>query len=523
MTAARLKLSENELDQALAFVVDHGYSYHFPVPFELEALLHSWDHVRPALASVDLLSYTARKSLQLLAPKNKYTVRPIQLLDPVDLLCLTGLALRIAPILESVRIPRSEGVVHSFRFTQKPGGGLRLESDWDGWAKHIRRRLSRHKMVAKADIVDFFPRIYLHRLENSLNALSGVERETQAVMRLLQTWSRGTSYGVPVGPVACNILAEALLVEVDDFLRSQGLSFVRYIDDYVFFGTNEADCLRSLYLLGQRLDSTQGLSLNMAKTRLLSAEQFGSELAPPEDPTSALQSRIIEEVFGGNPYAEIDPAKLTKQQKDLISNLDSSRMLLLALEGDIIDPRAVKFVLNVLAGLRQPKHIEVVLQHLGRLQSVSEAVARFLNLVEFEHDVQRTDTAQKVLAYLRSGPFVPDYQSIWLIEPFARSGKWDHVNELRAIARDSRSRLVRRQAALALGHVGDRSALLDLKSSLGDAQDWEWRAILFACRSLPRDERNALWRSQALGGDWRPENLVAKATVEYARHQAAIS
>jgi hypothetical protein len=523
MTAAQLNLSENELDQALAFVVEHGYSYYFPAPFELEALRHAWDHVRPALASVNLLSYTARRPLELLALKNKYTVRPIQLLDPVDLLCLTGLALRIAPILESARIPRSEGVVHSFRFTQEPDGGLRLESDWDGWAQHIRQRLSQYKMVAKADIVDFFPRIYLHRLDNSLNALGGVEQETKAIMRLLHSWSHGTSYGIPVGPVACNILAEALLVEVDNFLQSQGLSFVRYIDDYVFFGANEADCLRSLYLLGQRLHSTQGLSLNMAKTRLLSAEQFGSELAPPEDPTSALQGRIIEEVFGGNPYAEIDPTKLTKQQKELISDLDSSRMLVLALEGDIIDLRAVKFVLNVLAGLRQPKHIEVVLQHLDRLQPVSEAVERFLDLVEFEQDAQRTDTARKVLAYLRHGQFVSDYQSVWLLEPFARSGKWDHVDELRVIARDSRSRFVRRQAALALGHVGDRSALLDLKSSLGDAQDWEWRAILFACRGLPRDERNALWRSQALAGDWRPENLVAKATVEYAQHEAATS
>jgi len=522
MTAAQLKLSENELDQALAFVVDHGYSYYLPVPFELEALKHVWDHVRPALASVNLLSYTPHRCSELLAPKNKYTVRPIQLLDPIDLLFLTSLTLRIAPVLESARIPRSEGVVHSFRFTQEPDGRLRLESDWDEWARHVRERLSERKMVAKADIVDFFPRIYLHRLENSLDSLEGVEQETRAIMRLLHNWSHGTSYGIPVGPVACNILAEALLVEVDDFLQSQGLIFVRYIDDYVFFGANEADCLRSLYLLGQRLHSTQGLSLNMAKTRLLTAAQFASELAPPDDPTSVLQGRIIEEVFGGDPYAELDPTKLTEHEKELIGDLDSSRMLVLALEGDIIDLRAVKFVLNVLAGLRQPKHIEAVLQQLDRLQPVSEAVGRFLNLVEFEHDAQRKDTAQKVLAYLRTGQFVSDFQSVWLLEPFARSGEWDHVDELRVIARDSRSRLVRRQAALALGHLGDRSALLDLKSCLDDAQDWEWRAILFACRGLPRDERDALWRSQALAGDWRPENSVAKATVEYAQREAKL-
>jgi len=519
--ATEVRLSEDELERALEFIVDKGYSYHFPVPFELEALLHVWNDARSSLARTNLLSYCPNTPLELLAPKSKYTVRPIQLLDPVDLLYLTGLVLRIAPTLERVRIPASEGIVHSFRVSEGEDGRVHLESHWDACAEQVRRRLSEYGMVAKADIVDFFPRIYLHRLKNSLLSTTGMEPEIRAVMRLLGGYSHGTSYGVPVGPVACNLLAEALLVEVDDFLRDHEVQFVRYIDDYVFFGSGEAECLRALYSLGERLHSTQGLSLNMAKTKVLTAEDFAAELAPPEDPESVLQRRIIEDIFGNDPYAEIDPSELTEQQKDLIRQFDPRRMLEIALEGDIIDVRAIKFVLNLLAALRRPDHIDAVLHNLDRLQPASEAVARFLSLVEFDDDNQRIEVGQRVLAYVREGEFVPDFQSVWLLEPFARSGRWDNLHELRVLARDFRNRLVRRQAALALGHLRDRSALLDLRSRVYEAQDWEMRAILFACRGLPRDEREAFWRSQRPGRDWRPENVVLRATLEYARSQAA--
>lgn len=519
--ATELKLSEDELKRALELMVDEGYSYYFPTPFELEALLHVWDDARPCLARTNLLSYQPNRALALVAPKSKCTVRTVQLLDPVDLLYLTGLVLRIAPTLERVRVPASEGVVHSFRVTDGNGGRLRVESSWDNWAGAIRDRLNRHEMVAKADIVDFFPRVYLHRLKNSLVSTTEMEPETKAIMRLVERYSHGTSYGIPIGPTVCNLLAEALLVEVDDFLRDHRIQFVRYIDDYVFFADSEAECLRALYLLGERLDSTQGLSLNMAKTKVLTAETFAAELAPPEDMGSVLQRRIIEEIFRGNPYAEIDPSKMTEEQKELISQLDSQRMLELALEGDIVDLRAVKFVLNVLAGLKRPQHIDAVLHNLDRLQPVSEVVARFLSLIEFDDDRQRIEVGDKVVSYVRKGQFVPDFQSVWLLDPFARSGKWNNLHHLRVLARDSKNGLVRRQAALALGQLGNRSALLDLKSRVDDAQDWERRAIIFACRGLPKDEREAFWRNLKVGVDWRVENVVLRATIEYARSQAA--
>lgn len=517
--AAELKLTEQELDDAVGLIRNTRYSYYFPPPFEFDALLYVWDRARPALAKTNLLSYEPHTPLELTAPKNKYVVRPIQLLDPVDLIYLTGLTLRLAPRIETRRLLPARSIVHSYRFRRDPAGGAQLHSDYDAWVSEVRERASSNPVAARADIVDFFPRVYVHRLENALTALTGQDSEVRAIMHLLDACSHGTSYGIPVGPVACSYLAEALLAEVDDYLVSHGVSFTRYIDDYAIFGQSEAECLRALFVLGQRLHSTQGLSLNMAKTRVMKADALASEMTPPEARGSPLKTRIFLEVLHGDPYTEIDPEKLTREEKVLLDELDTQKILDVALAGDIVDLREVKFVLTILSGLRRAEQIDRVIGNLDRLAAASEVVAKFLDAVEVADSRERIERGRKILEFVRSGRFVPDFQAMWLLEPFVRSPRWGNLSDLRVLAREHKNRLVRRQAALAVGCQADRSALLDLKSGLDDMKDWEWRSTLFACRNLPKDEAMAFYQQVGGKGEWTPGNVVTRATVAYARSQ----
>jgi hypothetical protein len=127
-------------------------------------MLHSWPALRKALTAVDLSTHLPKARLQLLAPKNKYTFRPIQLIDPIDMLYLTALVLRFVPTFEQARL--GGDIVHSFHVRHGKDGSIHLDSRWESWAAAIGKRLAKSEMVAKADIVDFFPRVYLHRLEN---------------------------------------------------------------------------------------------------------------------------------------------------------------------------------------------------------------------------------------------------------------------------------------------------------------------------------------------------------------------
>src|SRR5690349_1594103 len=268
-----IKLKESELGESLVYLESEGYAHYFPDPFELKAIRYCWDKAVSILSGVDLLNYDPKPVLDLLAPKQKYAVRPLRVPDPVDMLLFTALGLRLAPAIERARIPKSKHKVHSFRYDLGRSGRPKFVSDWAKWTESIKKRVKSHPYVVKADIVDFFPRIYLHRLQNAL-ATVGQDLEVRALFRFLETWSNGTSYGIPVGPKICSILAEGLLSEVDGYLESCGLDFIRYVDDFVFFGKSATNCLQALYALGERLEETQGLSLNMAKTKVMKTEQL---------------------------------------------------------------------------------------------------------------------------------------------------------------------------------------------------------------------------------------------------------
>ena len=63
------------------------------------------------------------------------------------------------------------------------------------------------------------------------------------------TLADGKSYGLPIGPLASSILAEAILIDVDAALIDQGFDFVRWFDDYTFFARDDTEAQRALFWL----------------------------------------------------------------------------------------------------------------------------------------------------------------------------------------------------------------------------------------------------------------------------------
>ena len=161
--------------------------------------------------------------------------------------------------------------------------------------------------------------------------------------------------------------------------------------------------------------------------------------------------------------------------------------------------------------------VEPVIENLPRLIAASEAVGKFFSVLDEVDQTERTTIGRRLLEYVAGGRFVPDYQIMWLLEPFTAAAEWNNLTELRAIARNHRQALVRRQAILAIGTAGDRAALWDVRVAFEGASNWESRAIAFACRTLPADERDAFYRTMAPERDWTRDNMLIKATKEYAR------
>lgn len=517
---ASVKLTADELDAALSYLEVQGVSFAFPKPLELQAIRLSWEKIRSVLESVELLSHTPRPCVKMTAPKQRCLVRPVELIDPIDALLYTGLTFRIAPAIEARRQKYQDDRVFSFHFSESNLGTKdSLKLDWDSHSARLAELCAGHAYIGVTDIVDFFPRVYTHRLRNGLDALAHDPLAIRALMRLIEGWAAGTSYGIPTGPYASNFLAEALLIEVDEYLLSCDIEFVRWVDDYFIFGESEHEVVSGMFRLGERLHQTQGLSLNSAKTRLQKCKAYAENVLQRVDPIEEWRRATIETVLGNwGWYDEIGIDDLSDEQVEAIDAVDARYILENALEGDLVDLRAVRFILAFLAAFNRPNLAGLVIDNLPLLSPLGESVAKFLNALDETEETDHGEIGKRVVDYVMGESFVPEFQAMWLLDPFAKSSRWGNLNALRKIARDARSPLVRRQAILGLRQTGDRSALLDAKSCLGDARDWEERAILLACARLPKDERDAvIAQAGGVGGEWTAANCLKKSILAFVK------
>ncbi|WP_206931427.1 RNA-directed DNA polymerase [Roseococcus thiosulfatophilus] len=140
----------------------------------------------------------------------------------------TALVLAIKNDLEVLRPKKSEKIVFSYRSDvsehTKLYSGHPSFVDFKNYCKTLAEK-NAFKFVAIADIADFYPRIYQHRLENIVISSASTPRTREIARVLVKKFISNimdkNSYGIPVGPFASRILAESVLVDVDAALQRQ--------------------------------------------------------------------------------------------------------------------------------------------------------------------------------------------------------------------------------------------------------------------------------------------------------------
>jgi len=196
------------------------------------------------------------------------------------------------------------------------------------------------------DIANFYDRLNLHRLENTLHAVRDINKDAvKLVNELLLYWSNRDSYGIPVGSNASRILAEASLINIDRYLREKKIKFCRYVDDYRLFAQDASEAHSWLSILVERL-SQEGLFLNTSKTSIIEAKKVVHENYTIQN-TQAIESTIDQEMEkSGLPmiirgYSGLIPTKFRN-----ISNAEQQRLLKedhvklhAALLKELIDPK----------------------------------------------------------------------------------------------------------------------------------------------------------------------------------------
>jgi Reverse transcriptase (RNA-dependent DNA polymerase) len=165
------------------------------------------------------------------------------------------------------RIERALGSeVFAIRTVPTPGG-WRL-APWAparvAWRRTLREVIDGSRCdtaFAVADVRDCYGSI----APQTIDSLLGMEAaHVVAFLRRLQ--ERGVR-GLPIGPDASAVLANAVLSEMDRAIRTTGARHLRWVDDVVLWGSR-ADVGRALVVLEQVADR-MGLTLHEEKTRLL--------------------------------------------------------------------------------------------------------------------------------------------------------------------------------------------------------------------------------------------------------------
>jgi hypothetical protein len=482
----------------------------------MEIVKNAWATMRTELADIDLDIYQAYSQVRSFAPKSRINVRRVALLHPYDLILYTTVVLQLRECISTARLGGDR--VFSYRTEGAPPDRLYLDARfWRAFRECAIKRIAQSAgtFVGIADIADFFPRIYHHRLENALLASSTPTQTDyiRVLKKLLAQFSDGVSYGIPVGPPASFLLGEAVLIDVDNTLLSYTIDFIRYVDDFVIFAPTPEGAEYALRVLGETLYLNHGLTLQTAKTRVLPvAKYFENYLALHSEKEE--NRRKLLQLFQADGYEVTSYEDLEDDQKKEIDAFNLSDMLQDALTaGEEVNFREVAFILGRLAALRKPELIPIVIANLERLYPVADAVAAFFKEFSGLPWAERNDIAAALLAPIitPSQTKPSEFYAIWMLDIFRHQRDWGHVDKLLRIFREASSDTVRRFAALALATSGTRTEAMAIREYLPSGSALSKTAMLLATAKLGRDERAYLRRGLRLGDSL--EKLCAEAQI----------
>jgi hypothetical protein len=356
--------------------------------------------------------------------------------------------------------------------------------------------------VAVADIADFYPRIYLHRLENSLQSATSHASHVSTISRLLSGWNGTESFGIPVGSAASRLLAEITISDVDDALFANGTRFVRFNDDYRIFARSYADAYRAIAFLADVLFSNHGLTLQPQKTTVVPAADFDRRFLGTleEKELDSLQERfsqLLEALGLEDSYDDINYEDLEPEQQELIDSMNLAEVFREEI-GAAHEPEAalLRFILRRMGQLDDSALIDDVLGNVESLLPVFADVIRYLASLRSLAPHERLEIGARVLD-LVDNSIISDsaYHRMWALDLFTHSTAWGNENRFFTLLASARDAFSRRKLILAMGRSAQRHWFQSRWRALFDEPAWPRRALLAAASCMSPDARRHWYQS----------------------------
>ena len=455
------KLTTADLDSAKAAIDHHGYSTLLPTPPEWQDLTTHWIDIRRHIRSLNLETYRPNEPIVVTVAKNEWSVRHVHLLHPQDLLIYTALTLILKGDIDSARSRKSERRSFSYRASKEKG---RLyKSAKNTYRRYIEclKRKSRKKgsqAVAVTDIADLYASVSHAQLRRLLSATVQTRRSAKALELLISPFATSfmarSGHGIPTGPFASRLLAEIMLNDIDSYLISKKVDFVRWVDDLNVFAPSLAAAKEIVLDLAMWLYGNHGLTPQAAKTHFMDVESYRDQFLLTIDERLADKKELLAESLFDQGYALDDED--VEEVMDDVQVVALLEMLVDAMPDDgSIDHRVVGFVARRLAKVPLDLGVasvvlEVLVENIDRLVPVIEAVSRLVVALLAKTGAPKS-VAKSLLKSLRRATV--NHHAIWILTIFAGERRWRITDKLGKVWQDADCDAVRRFAALAIAET----------------------------------------------------------------------
>lgn len=522
--------TKESFELAVKNVATHGDTDVFPYPLDNAIFNDSGKEIVNLLEEIEKESDFEKNFLNhplvgetLLVASGYAGYRAATQIDPLWNAYLLGAVIAMGEQIEESRFPIERNNVFSYRFQPDVENGTLFQKiGWREFQIESVKRAENFEYVVACDISDFYSRVYHHRLENALQRATGSSHLVNRVMSVLKRISKGTSYGLPIGGPAARLLSELLLVTTDKLLETNDISFVRFADDYHIFAETKQDAYRYLIYLSEKLQQNEGLSLQKAKTRIMTAKEFlaTSEFSEQNQPTTAEEKtlqRFRSLRLHYDPYSLTAPDDY-KMLKEALKEFDITEMLQAELNKSRIHQPTTKKLLSAIKHLDaeiKTAAVKTILENMETLSPVFPNVMILLkDVIQQEDKIVNKDIFTAIhLLFKNNSPLVnlPINIAYCLrVLTYDQSADTDRLINL--IYNKTESLILRRDIINVMTHRGADFWLSDKLKVYGSATLWEKRALLIASYVLT--DEGSHWRKSVKNTLSKYEDITMKWAQE---------
>ncbi|MDA9419306.1 Retron-type reverse transcriptase [Bradyrhizobium sp. CCBAU 11430] len=488
-----MSLSRDSIKWAIANVTAHSDGDLFPRVTEIEAISDLADDFVNLIEGKPLTEFTPGAHRRFIVPKDEVSYRQATQLDPQDNIILSSVLHQYGEGIENRRGPPSK--IFSYRFHPTEQHGLYdRHSSWNEFWNTAAERGLESGSILYCDISDFYNQIYHHTLENQLIASGFPNQVTKWIITLMESTTAGVSRGVPIGPHAAHLLAEASLIPVDNSMSSVGMNFIRYADDIIIFDDNLSDSKRSLGRLATILDKQQRLTLQKHKTRFFHSSDFSRYCAGmiedrPINSEEAQILHIVRRYSGGDPYRtvsydEIRPEDWTAFSEGMLKSVIEDYIA--TAETDFI---RLRWFYRRLAQIGHPGAIRVSLDNIERLTPCFASICSYLASVQNISQNDWLGIGAKFIELLETESIAEsEYFRLSILSLFSRNSSINHFSELAKRYAGS-DPFAKREILLAAKTSNATDWLREFKEDFEGMDAWQKRAYLYCTQLFPADER----------------------------------